>query len=272
MNKKEFIKKLKHYLSQVKHHPHDTPSDEVVNIFLNNVIQKSGGGWDENIAVQEMRQAEWMLGVPSELERKASLIKEDDIHSILGSFFSARGCEYSQIPTSSSKTPDSFIASGNEKYICEVKSPKLRFDHEASPFGYKHKTVQRQILNPIHNAKKQFDDQDKDHEFPHILIFTSAHFQLCWKNFMDAINGGLANSNDGNLLVDLRKTEVYLSTKDLVRTIDGFIWFQVNDKKQFYQASYFLNKQSEHNSSTKKLFHHLYNQRISEMDNYFIID
>lgn len=272
MNKKEFIKKLKHYLSQVKHRSHDTPSDEVVSIFLKNVIQKSGGEWNENIAIQEMKQVEWMFGVPPELERNAFLIKEDDIHSILESFLLTRGYKYSQIPTGSSQTPDSLFTKGNEKYICEVKSPQLKFDHKASPFGYKHKTVQRQILNPIHKAKKQFDNQDKDHEFPHILIYTSAHFQLCWKNFLDAMNGGLTNPKDGNLQVDLRKTEVYLSTKDLIRAIDGYIWLQVNDKKQFYQASYFLIKHSEHNSSTEKLFQNLYDQRISEMDNYVIID
>lgn len=271
MNKNEFHKRLKQILSGIKRAPNDSSASDVINFFQDIVIQKSGGKWNDDVATQVMKQIEWAFKVQPEEVRIASLVREDDILVALKKFLIDRKCEYEAIPTGSSKTPDGFILRNGNKYLCEIKSPLLKFDHAANPFGYKFTTVHRKILNAIHRAKKQFDDQDPEHKFPHILIYTSAHFQLCWKNFLDAISGVVINPKDGNFLVDLHNTDAYQATKDLMYIIDGYVWFQVNNSNQFYQVSYFLNERSVYRNMTQELFNNLYKNQFSNMDNFIII-
>lgn len=272
MTRKEFVKRLRQILSGRKSDLGDSPADEIIAFFLNRVSQKAGGAWDEDVALQEMRQLEWTFEVQPEEVRKASLVSENDALLALKAFLLDRKYDYTPILTSSSQTPEGFIQRNGTKYLCEVKSPLLKFDHKAGSFGYKFTTTHRKILDFIHKAKNQFDAYDPEHKFPHILIYTSAHIQLCWKNFFDAVKGGVENHQDKILQPDLRNTIIFQATKELISEIDGYVWFQINASKHFYQGSYFLNQRSVFFSMTQELFKNLYKIKLSDMDNFIVLD
>jgi hypothetical protein len=157
MDKKQFHQKLKHIYSHTKRGKHDSPYEAFRDMFDTQVVAKSGGGWDESIAAQTLAMAEHILGAQPEATRNAMLVKPKDAEAALEQFLADRDYTYSHIPESSEQTPDGYIEGSGCKYICEVKSPILMFDHDAAPFGYKFSTTHSKVLDAIHNAKKQLD-------------------------------------------------------------------------------------------------------------------
>lgn len=265
MNESQFHKRIKQILSNIRRGEHDSSPEAIHEAFHNNVIGKSGGVWDEVIAEQEIQQIEWAFNVQPEEVRVAASVKESDVISTLVKFLQERGYGYTPIQVAKVKTPEGYIETTNRKYICEVKSPELKFDYSAAPFGYKFATAHRKILNFIHTATKQFKSQDADHELPHILIYTSAHSQLNWKSFIDAIHGGVINQK-GERSPDFSDTPVYKSTFPLLFNIDLYIWLQVNGSgHKFIQASYIINEESKHFKECMELVNSLSQIKVSSM-------
>lgn len=264
MDEKQFHKRIKQILASTKRGKYDSTPAEMHDVFHNDVIQKSGGVWSKAVAASEMRQIEWFFNVQPEAVQQAASVKEPDVIKTLNDFLIERGYEYSHIDEGSKKTPEGYITGYDKRYLCEVKSPVLMFDHQASPFGYKFASSHRKILDFIHTAKTQFDTQDPKHELPHILIYTSAHSLLNWKSFTDAIQGGVMDQT-GKKLPDLTNTHIYQATKNMISEIDGYIWLQVGSSKQFHQASYFVSKSSDHKSSVQELFNNLRKKDLSNL-------
>lgn len=144
------------------------------------------------------------------------------------------------------------------------------FDHDAAPFGYKFSTTHSKILDAIHNAKKQLKKLDPEHALPHILVYTSAHPQLNYSSFVNAIRGYIA-LQDGTITTDLRDTAIYKNTKGIVQDIDLYIWFQVGGSKEFFQATYFGNQESVHAEAIDDLLGRLKSVPLSSMDNHATI-
>lgn len=267
MNEDQFHKRIKQILANTKRGKHDSSPEEIHEAFHNNVLGKSGGTWDETVAAKEMQQIEWAFNVQPETVRKAASVKESDVIEALMRFLEERGYTYTPIKEGSTKTPEGYVGGSSKRYLCEVKSPELRFDHSAHPFGYKFKTAHRKILDFIHTAKKQFESQDAKHKLPRILIYTSAHPQLHWKSFTDAIQGGVIDQK-GNRLPDFSNTPVYKSTLPLLSSVDLYIWLQVSGAgDRFHQVSYFLNENSSHSADCVELVQNLATHRLSGMDN-----
>jgi hypothetical protein len=266
MNEDQFRKRIKQIFAGIKRGEHDSSPAEIHYAFHANVLGRSGGAWDEAIALQEVQQIEQMFGVQPEAVTEAVLVKEADVIAALMQFLKEREYTYTPIQVSSTKTPDGCIDGSGKKYLCEVKSPELKFDHSAAPFGYKFATSHRKILDFIHTAIKQFKSQDTKHELPHILIYTSAHPLLHWKSFLDAIQGGVVDQK-GNRSPDLSNTHVYKSTLPLITDIDLYIWFQVGTtNKNFNQVSYFINETSEHRGECIELVGNLSRTKVSSMN------
>jgi hypothetical protein len=271
MNKDQFHKRIKQILSSTKRGRHDSSPAEIHDSFHNDVLGKSGGVWDDAIAANEMQQIERVFDMQPDVVRVAASVKEADVISTLVKFLEARGYRYTPIQVGKVKTPEGYIDDTNKKYLCEVKSPELKFDHGEAPFGYKFATSHRKILSFIHTAIKQFKSQDVEHQLPHILIYTSAHPQLHWKSFTDAIHGGVVNQRGGRS-PDLSETPVYKSTLPLLSNIDLYIWFQVSGQgDKFNQVSYFLNENSAYIEDCRKLVTRLSKSKVSEMDNVFTV-
>lgn len=272
MNEDEFHKRIKQILASIKRSKYDSSPLDIHEAFHNDVLGKSGGTWNNAVAAEEIQQIEWAFNVQPEVVQKAASIKEADILDELAAFLKQRGYTYSPIKEGVSKTPEGYIIGSDGKYLCEVKSPELKFDHDAAPFGYKFKTAHRKILDFIHTAIKQLESQDAKHELPRILIYTSSHPQLHWKSFTDAIQGGVIDQK-GKRLPDFSSTPVYRSTVPLLSEIDLYIWLQFNpERKAFHQASYFLNSASPHFEECVRLVKALSRSPLSSMDNIFTLD
>lgn len=141
----------------------------------------------------------------------------------------------------------------------------MHFDYSAAPFGYKFSTINKKILQAVHDSRKQFKNVDSKHEMVHILVYTSAHFQLNYNNFIEAIKGYGADFN-GKKIYDLRSTKVFKNTKEMIKDIDLYMWLQISHDKKFYQASYFPNKKSSHIESVYDLLANLRKKSVSTMN------
>lgn len=265
MDESQFHKRIKQILSSVKRGEHDSSPAEIHEAFHKDVLGKSGGVWNDAVAAQEIQQIEWAFNVQPESVVMAASVKERDVIANLVRFLGERNYTYTPIQEGAAKTPEGYIEGANKTYLCEVKSPELKFDHSAAPFGYKYTTAHRKILNFIHTAIKQFSSQDVEHELPHILIYTSAHAQLNWKSFIDAIHGGVINQK-GERSPDLSHTPVYKSTFPLLSNIDLYIWLQVSGGgDKFFQASYIINEDSKHFKGCMELVNNLSTIKVSNM-------
>lgn len=270
MDKKQFHQKLKHMYSHTKRGKHDSPYEAFRDMFVTQVVAKSGGGWDESIAAQTLAMAEHILGAQPEATQNAMLVKPKDAEVALEQFLADRDYTYSHIPESSEQTPDGYIEGIGGKYLCEVKSPILMFDHDAAPFGYKFSTIQNKILDAIHNAKKQLEKLDAGHSLPHILVYTSAHPQLNYSSFVNAVRGFIA-TQDGTIMTDLRDTGTFKNTQSIIQDIDLYVWFQIGGGGEFFQASYFSNRDSPHAKAVDELVTMLKSTPVSSMDNHVTI-
>jgi len=273
MNEPQFHKRLKEILTTTRRGKHDSSLADIHQAFHNNVLGKSGGGtWNEDIAAKEMQQIEWAFNIQPKEVIIAASVKEADVIDVLVKFLEDRGYKYTHIEEGAKKTPEGYIDGFGMRYLCEVKSPELKFDHCAAPFGYKFATAHRKILNFIHTAIKQFKSHDTDHELPHILMYTSAHPQLNRKSFLDAIQGGIIDQQ-GKRSPDFSKTPAYTSTLPLLSNIDLYIWFQVSGSgDKFYQASYFINEGSTHKADCIALVGNLSHIKLSSMDNIILLN
>lgn len=255
MNKKQFITRLNHIYHNTKRQPGDSSPIDLRDAFLQEVIAKSNGGWDESVAIQTMQFVECIFNVQPEAVQAARRITSDDAEMMLKDFLTDRGYSYEHMPESKDQSPDGYIDGFGRKYACEIKSPFLMFDHSQAPFGYKHSTTHNKILDAIHKAKKQLETPDPDHALPHILIYTSAHMQLSSTNFRDAIRGYIA-MQDGTIMTDLRDRDIYQNTKGIFEAIDLYIWLQLGGGG-FHQATYFYNENSKHKSAIQELVNKL---------------
>ncbi len=267
MNEDQFHKRIKQILASTKRGKHDSPPVKIHEAFHNDVLGRSSGTWDEGIAAQEIQIIEQIFRVQPEAVTEASEVKEADVIGALIQFLKEREHSYTPIKVGTTKTPEGYIDGLGKRYLCEVKSPELKFDHSAAPFGYKFATSHRKILDFIHTAIKQFKSQDSGHKLPHILIYTSAHPQLHWKSFLDSIQGGVVNQK-GHRSPDFSNTQVYKSTLPLIMDVDLYVWFQVGtSSKNFNQVSYFINETSKHRHECIDLVSSLSRTRLSSMDN-----
>jgi hypothetical protein len=267
MDKKQFHQKLKHIYSHTKRGKYDSSFQDISDALISDVTSKSDGGWDESIAAQTIGFAEHIFGAQPELTQNAMLVKPQDAEAELEQFLADRDYSYSHIPESSEQTPDGYIEGFDGKYICEVKSPILMFDHDSAPFGYKFSTTHNKILDAIHNAKKQLEKLDPEHSLAHILIYTSAHPQLNYSSLINAVRGYIA-LQDGTVTTDLRDTAIFKNTVSIIQDIDLYLWFQVGSGGKFFQASYFSNDESTHTKAIDDLISMLKTNPISSMDNH----
>ena len=267
MDKKQFYQKLKHIYSHTKRGKYDSSFEDISNTMISDVIGKSNGGWDESIAVQALGFAEHIFGAQPEATQNAMLVKPKVAELELERFLAGRDYSYSHIPESNEQTPDGYIEGSSGKYLCEVKSPILMFDHDAAPFGYKFSTIHNKILDAIHKAKKQLEKLDPEHSLPHILVYTSAHPQLNYSSFVNAVRGFIT-LQDGTTTTDLRDTAIFKNTQSIVQDIDLYIWFQVGGGMKFSQACYFSNHESIHTKAIDELISMLKSTPLSSMDNH----
>ncbi len=264
MDKKQFIARLRHVYHNTKRQPGDSSLNDLRDAFLQEVIAKSNGGWDDTVALQVMGFVEHLFNVQPEATRTAQRITSDDAEATLERFLLDRDYSYEHIPESKDQSPDGYIGGYGHKYLCELKSPVLMFDHNAAPFGYKFSTTHRKILDAIHQAKSQLDTLDPSHSLPHILVYTSAHPQFDYHNFISAVRGYEA-AQDGTITTDLRSTNIFKNTQPIIEDIDLYIWLRITSKGVL-RVSYFCNSASLYKDEIDQLIEQLKSKPVSSMD------
>lgn len=256
MDEAGFHKRLKEILSSNRG-PNDSPAQQFHDVMSHEVQSRSKKNWDDDVAAQVIREFEWA----TKTQPKRDDIAETDIKNMLHDFMSERGYAVTYIEEAAEKTPDCLIEKDGSKYLGEIKSPLLNINIDSQL--YKFKTSHTKILDHIHKAIKQFAEYDNKHALPWVLIFTSSHFQLSWKTFTDALQGGVIDQK-GRRLPDFSKSKAYQSTVPLICQTDAFIWLQASGKtKKFHQASYLINSSSTHLSESEKLINDLASIQLS---------
>lgn len=255
MNKGEFHKRIKEILS-VNQDERNSPNERLHDMLSREVKGRSKKDWDEDTAVQVIREFEWITNT----QPKRDDISEPNIKTMISGFMQDRDYLAISIAEGAEKTPDFYVEKNDLIYLVEVKSPILNFNVQKQLYMFK--TSHTKILGHIHTAIKQFKEQDRNHELPWVLLFTSSHAQLNWSTFVDVLHGTPVDEAK-------RSTPAYTSTVPLIEQIDGFIWLQASGvTKKFHQASYLANTSSAHRGKVKKLISDLSAIRlVGGMDN-----
>lgn len=255
MDETQFHKRLKEILA-INRGPHNSPDQRFHEMMSREVKSRSKKQWDENTAAQVMREFEWATNT----QPKRDDISEADIKAMINGFMQNR--DYLAIPIAegAEKTPDFYVEKNDSIYLVEVKSPILNFNIQKQLYMFK--TSHTKILGHIHTAIKQFKEQDRNHELPWVLLFTSSHAQLNWSTFVDVLQGTPVDEAR-------RSAPAYTSTVPLIEQIDGFIWLQASGvTKKFHQASYLVNTSSAHRRKVEKLIRDMSAIRLAGgMDN-----
>lgn len=204
-------------------------------------------------------------------DKKAELIIEDYLNKHK---FQPRRINTKKLK-SGIKSPDFCVEENRTTvFYCEVKNPMLLVNEETKMFHWT--TSVSKIRRFIKRAGEQFNDTDRDHSKPWVIAFTSANFQFCWINFIDAYIGKVIRGKQ--LIADLSKEKYVLNSQEDINLIDAFIWCQVNaDDKKIYQLTMIINKNSNFEKELKEILKKLKpseQEKITDMnikkDNYII--
>jgi hypothetical protein len=191
-------------------------------------------------------------------------LSEEELLKSYKSYLKARGYKATKIVETASETPDLEVVKSPNTYLNEFKAPELILDPATGL--YKFKTTNSKLLRFINKAVNQLESNDPSHEKPWVITCASTHFQLNWKNFSDALQGGVVF--DGRMDPDFTKTAVFQKVLTKVYQADLYIWLQVNaNEKRPYQATFILNQRSSYKELVEKMVLDLNSKPLSSMDN-----
>jgi hypothetical protein len=182
-------------------------------------------------------------------------------------YLGQRGYRAVKIPETTTKTPDLEVSGHGNSYLNEFKSPDLLLDPVAGL--YKFATTNSKLLQFIHTAIKQFKAHDPSHSTPWVITFASVNFQLHGHTLFEAMQGGILV--EGRVMADWTRTTVFNRwTKDRY-IVDLYVWLQVSDTMQPYQASFFTNDRSPHRPLVDGLAASLRAVPLSSADNNWLL-
>jgi len=187
----------------------------------------------------------------------------DDLLSMYASYLDERGYQAVKIPETITKTPDLEVLGRGNSYLNEFKSPDLLLDPVLGL--YKFATTNSKLLQFIHTAIKQFRAHDQSHTKPWVITFALVNFQLNWHTLVEAMQGGIVL--DGRNMTNWTRMAVFKRWTTDRYVADLYIWLQVNDEMQPYQASFFTNDRSPHRPLVDELVTNLRAAPQSDMDN-----
>lgn len=172
---------------------------------------------------------------------------EKDILSLVNEFLTVQDFFCRRIDTNilpeGKKAPDFEVLRDNDfSFLAEVKTPIHQTNPTTNMFHWT--TMHSKIRGCIHKAHKQFESWDDTHRAPRVVIFTSQHFQLHWKNMLDNIRGYVSGGD--TMIRDLRTQRYITETDDEIRTMDVILWMQISEAGRLYQLTPFLNANSMH--------------------------
>jgi hypothetical protein len=182
-------------------------------------------------------------------------------------YLDERGYQAVRIPETTTKTPDLEVSGHGNSYLNEFKSPDLLLDQALGL--YKFATTNSKLLQFIHTAIKQFKAHDPSHVRPWVVTFASVNFQLNWHTLLEAMQGSIVV--EGRVIDDWTGRAVFKRWTTDRYVTDLYVWLQVNDKIQPYQASFFTNERSPHRPLVDGLVTDLRSVPLSNADNNWLL-
>lgn len=183
-------------------------------------------------------------------------LTETEAINIVSRYFLKHGYDTQRINpnfiSEGKKSPDIVGTREKEKvFLCEVKTPSHIFNQEMGMYMWN--TAFNKLRNRIHKATKQFTDFDEDHAIPRIVAFTSNHPQLNWTHLQHNILGAVKLGD--SILQDFSDRKFVMDTKNDLKVIDIFLWFQVNyiDRNSIVELAIYQNVDSHLCDSIEKL-------------------
>lgn len=179
----------------------------------------------------------WARGIKQKHAQSNSLT-EYDSEGLVEKYLKGVGLDVKPISKSNSKTPDFEVhIKGKPRILVEVKQPTLIQDPISGLFLHK-QTIPR-IRRLIKTAHGQFESYDQNHKLIRVVAFTSTNFQQNWNTLANCIKGVVGGQK---IIKDLRNHGAVIDTNEIVKSIDGFLWLQVDKKSMsIYQDVLFRN-------------------------------
>jgi hypothetical protein len=159
------------------------------------------------------------------------------------------------------KTPDFRIFKGSE-FVFYCESKHVQYDdwldkqlENAKPLeivgGLRHDPIFNRLADRIHDAAKQFDAVNHDHEFPNVLIFTNSDTHCGFPDLLSVLTGNF--HAEGGAVEPIYKEISEGRIREEKLTIDLYVWLNEWKGKQQKGTLYF-NAGSKHYGAVSALF------------------
>lgn len=240
---------------------------KLIKVAVWDTTQFAGGAWKDDVAAERFKQWVWLHG-ETHKPKKIGL-PESALQRVYMKYLEERGYTASKLTANKGKregrkAPDFLIEGRSLELLNEFKGPELVFNEELKL--YKFQTTHSKILTFVSKAVKQLQTEDSKHERPWVVTFASTHFQLNWRSFADAMQGGVVY--DDKLSPDFTNTEVFKRVIAKAKEIDLYIWLQVGPNDgSIYQVSLVANNDSKFLEAVKQFVADMKVKDVSSMDN-----
>jgi hypothetical protein len=191
----------------------------------------------------------------------------DDLLAMYAAYLDERGYQAAKIPETTTKTPDLEVSGYGNSYLNEFKSPDLLLDQALGL--YRFATTNSKLLQFIHTAIKQFKAHDPSHATPWVITFASVNLQLNGHTLLEAMQGGIVV--EGRVIDDWTERTVFKRWTTDRYVTDLYVWLQVDNEMQPYQASFFTNDRSPHRTLVDKFVTGLRSIPVSTVDNNWLL-
>ena len=194
-------------------------------------------------------------------------MSHDDLLAMYTMYLDERGYQAVKIPETVAKTPDLEVSGHGSNCLNEFKSPDLLLDQALGL--YKFATTNSKLWHFIHTAIKQFRAYDPSHAKPWVITFASANFQLHSHTLFEAMQGG--SVVEGRVITNWTGATAFKRWMTDRYVADLYIWLQVSETMQPYQASFITNDRSSHRPLVDALVTNLRAVPLSNMDKNWLL-
>jgi len=160
-----------------------------------------------------------------------------------------RAERFSKSEIGQGKTPD-FRVFKTDEFVLYCESKHVRYDdwldkqlENAEPFeivgGLRHDPIFNRLAGHIHNAAKQFNAVNADHEFSNILIFTYSDTHSRFTDLLSVLTGNFYAEGGAVEAIHKEVSEGRIREEKL--TIDLYVWLREWKSKQQKGTRYFNN-------------------------------
>jgi hypothetical protein len=159
-----------------------------------------------------------------------------------------RAERFSKMEMRRGKTPDFRVFKSTE-FVLYCESKHVQYDEwldkqlaDAQPLeivgGLRHDPIYNRLADRIHDAAKQFEAVNPDHEFPNVLIFTNSDTHCGFPDLLSVLTGNFYA--EGGVVDPIFKQISEGRIREEKLTIDLYVWLNEGKGKQQKGSLYFI--------------------------------